>query len=326
MLHKRYRALKTAHMKLLTISTLAAVVLLIGISINPYLYLSYDLLLNNLSEKTPLEINFIFTKTQWISALFALMFIYFLYLSANKIIDSVPVWNRFAVLIYFSIVFVVVYLWLKHFTLSLEIKVFILSAIVLSISLLYALTLWLQDSYMARQASLVSPIKSILWGLALCLYLMVIFRLNPFLLEEQITYLLARNDIYQQTLFGFRLSQMLFVLVLFTIFLFLMFVARATLPVIFSTKSGRRVFIALSFLLYFVVGLVKDNTFEVIEFLFPVVFLFLIFKFATAERFESNSNERNSWEGITIDMATAYAAYGIADPNMLTPSMRFSGR
>jgi len=326
MLHKRYRALKTAHMKLLTISTLVAIVFLIGISINPYLYLSYDLLLNNLSEKTPLKINFIFTKTQWISVFFALMFVYLLCLGANKIIDSVPAWNRLAVLIYFSIVLSVICLWTKHFQLSLEVRIFILSAAVSSISLLYVLTLWLQDSYMARQASLVSPIKSILWGFAFCLYLMVVFRLNPFLLEEQITLLLARNDIYQQTLFGFGLSQMLFVLALLSIFLLLMFVARATLPVIFSTKSGRRVFIALSFLLYFAVGFIKGSTFEVIDFLFPVVFLFVIFKFATAERFKSNLNERNSWEGRSIDMATAYAAYGTANPYMLTPSMRVNRR
>src|SRR5690625_7915720 len=101
MLHKRYRALKTAHMKLLTISTLVAIVFLIGISINPYLYLSYDLLLNNLSEKTPLKINFIFIKTQWISVFFSFMFFYFICFVLFTYIDFFILFYCFIFYFYF---------------------------------------------------------------------------------------------------------------------------------------------------------------------------------------------------------------------------------
>jgi len=153
---RRYSALKSAHMKILTIFLLGSFIILIGLSINSYIYLSYDLLLERISNKIPLEINYVFSKNQWVSILFAAAACSLLYLIADKIIDSVPVWNRLAILIYFSIFLAVVYFWLRHFALPPKVRILALFASVFLVGLLYVLTMWLQDRYMARQASSVT--------------------------------------------------------------------------------------------------------------------------------------------------------------------------
>lgn len=315
---RRYSALKTAHMRILAILLLASSIILIGLSINSYLYLSYDLLIENIANKIPLEINFIFSKIQWVSLLIAAITCYLLYFIADKIIDSVPVWNRLAILICFSIVLAVVYFWLSYFALPPKVLIPALFGSALLVGLLYTLTMWLQDSYMARQASSVKFLKSFFWALAFAFYLALIFRFDFKAIEHEIALWLARNDIFQQSLFGFELKQLIFMGIALTGFILIGLVARATLPIIFSTKSGRYTFICLSALLFINILIIEGNTEQIYSLLSMAVFFAVLYRIIRSPRSHQRIGNAGRWRNHKPDEADlANTIYGIPDGILL---------
>lgn len=315
---KRYNALKTAHMRILATLLLGSFIILIGLSINPFIYLSYNLLLEKISNKIPFEINFIFSKTQWISILFAAVTWYILHLIVGKIIDSVPVWNRLAILIYFFIVLAIGYFWLKYFSLPPKVLVLTLLGSALLVGLLYTLTMGLQDSYVARQASSVGFLKSFFWALAFAFYLTLMFRFDFKAFEHEIALWLARNDIFQQSLFGFELKQLIFMGIALTGFMLAGLVARATLPIIFSTKAGRYTFMCLSVLLFINIMIIEGNTDQIHSFLAMVIFVAVLYIVIRDSRSHQRIDNAGRWRKRKSDEAdVANIIFGIPDSILL---------
>jgi len=144
------------------------------------------------------------------------------------------------------------------------------------------------------------------------------FRFDLKALEHEIALWLARNDIFQQSLFSFELKQIIFIIIMLIGFLLAALVARATLPIIFSTKAGCYTFLCLSVLLLTSILIIEGNA-EYIYRILPLVAYFgVLYGIIRRSRNpQGMGSTKGSCTDSSDDIALANAIYGIPDGSMV---------